>query len=72
MKHHHYIFHVWQDAKKGYDNYGWIFFISAIGAILGTSLHLTGGVVAILVAFLFFYLMGRFHKKIEKEIQTSK
>ncbi len=71
MKHHHYIYHVWQDAKAGYDNYAWIFFIGAIGTLIGTSLHVTGGVAAIIVAFIFFYIMGRFHKGLEKAIKKA-
>ena len=69
MKHQHHLYHTWAFAKKGYDNYAWIFFIGAIGTIIGTSLHLSGGVAAILIAFAFFYIMGRFHTKLEKRVQ---
>lgn len=69
MKHHHHLYHTWSYAKKGYDNYSWLFFIGAIGTILGTSLHIGGGIAAVLVAFVFFYIMGRFHTKLEKRIQ---
>ncbi len=67
MKHHHYLYHVWASAKKGYDNYAWIFFIVTIGTIIGTSLRIAGGILTILVAFVFFYVAGRFHTKFQKE-----
>ena len=69
MKRQHHLYHTWAFAKKGYDNYAWLFFIGAIGTIIGTSLHLSGGVAAILIAFIFFYIMGRFHTKLEKRFQ---
>ena len=68
MKHHRHVYHTWAYAKKGYDNYSWLFFIGAIGAIIGTTLHMSSGVAAIVVAFVFFYVMGRFHTKLEKKI----
>ena len=70
-KPHHYIYHVWVTAKKGYDNYAWIFFIGAIGTILGAFLKLTSAAAAVIIAFVFFYLTGRFHTKLERAIKRQ-
>jgi len=67
MKPHHYLYHIWTSAKTGYDEFAWIFFIVTIGTIIGTSLKITGGILTILLAFVLFYIAGRFHTKFEKK-----
>ena len=63
---HHYAYDVWATAKKGYDNYAWVFFIATLSTLIAASLKITGGVLTIILAFAFFYFAGRFHTRIEK------
>ena len=60
-------YHIWKTAYEGYQKTSWIFYIAALGAIVGNTLSIPieGGAAASITGFLFFYVAGNVHKKFE-------
>lgn len=72
MKHHHRAYDIWQTAKVGYDNFGWIFLIATLSTVIAASLKITAGAATIVIAFAFFYLAGRLHHKVDRSMRQAK
>jgi hypothetical protein len=51
--------------REGWQNYSFLFYIGSIGAILGKEWGIAGG-GATALGLIFFYYIGDFHKKVEK------
>jgi fatty acid desaturase len=51
-------------TKRGYDSTYWIFVLIGAAAVL-TKLFGMAGIAAVVVVFLFFYLAGRMHLRLE-------
>lgn len=63
--------HFFMTAKKGYDEYYWIFVIIA-GAGIITKLFGIGGAAAAIIGFVAFYILGRAAIRRDKRLAKEK
>ena len=54
------------NIKTGYTEYGIYFWITSLSVVIGGFFHLAG-VGAFIFTLIFFYWLGRGHKRIEEE-----
>jgi uncharacterized membrane protein len=52
--------------RIGWNSYSFIFYIGSISAILGTLFGNVGW-LSVIVTIIFFYVVGRFEQKVQKE-----
>ena len=57
-------------VKAGWAEWSWLFYIGAIGALLGSYFNIAG-IAATGLACTFFYGMGRLHEHAEKKIMVQ-
>ena len=54
-----------ETMKEGWQEYNLYFYIGGVSAIIGGFFNVAG-IAALILTFIFFYQMGRFHKKVTK------
>lgn len=59
------VYKIWKTIKRGWDETAFIFVIGGTGAIFGTIFGITG-TFAIILTFVIFYYIGKFHMKMDE------
>ena len=63
----HHIYKIIRTIKTGWAEYSWVFYIGAIGALLGAYFRIAG-IASIILACAFFYGAGRLHEHAERKM----